>query len=88
VFNARVLEALDQIAQREAFGREVAVVTSNGVIGVLLQNAGLTPDTGSTRHRLYNSSVSLLELSSERRGVARASNSTEHLSDPDHLTLI
>jgi broad specificity phosphatase PhoE len=88
VFNARVLEALDQIARREGVGREVAVVTSNGVIGVLLQHAGLAPANGSGRHRLYNSSVSLLELDVDRRGVARGSNSTEHLSDPDHLTLI
>jgi broad specificity phosphatase PhoE len=88
VFNARVLEALDQIAQREAVGRQVAVVTSNGVIGVLLQHVGLEPANGSTRHRLYNSSVSLLELDVERRAVARGSNSTEHLSDPEHLTLI
>lgn len=88
VFHARVLAALDEIARREAMGREVAVVTSNGVIGVLLQNVGLVPANGSKRHRLYNSSVSLLELDVERRGVARGSNSTEHLSDPEHLTLI
>lgn len=88
VFNARVLSAVDQIAQREGVGREVAVVTSNGVIGALLQHAGLVPANGSTRHRLYNSSVSLLELDVERRGVARGSNVTEHLSDPEHLTLI
>lgn len=88
VFNARVLDALAQIAQREAVGRQVAVVTSNGVIGVLLQHVGLAPANGSTRHRLYNSSVSLLELDVDRRGVARGSNSTEHLSDPEHLTLI
>jgi broad specificity phosphatase PhoE len=88
VFNARVLDALDQIAKREAVGREVAVVTSNGVIGVLLQHVGLEPANGSARHRLYNSSVSLLELDVERRAVARCSNSTEHLSDPEHLTLI
>jgi broad specificity phosphatase PhoE len=88
VFNARVLDALHQIGLREAVGREIAVVTSNGVIGALLQNAGLAPANGSMRHRLYNSSVSLLELDVDRRGVARASNSTEHLLDPDHLTLI
>jgi broad specificity phosphatase PhoE len=88
VFNARVLDAVEQIAQREEQGRQVAVVTSNGVIGVLLQHAGLAPENGSMRHRLYNSSVSLLELDVDRRGIARVSNSTEHLSDPEHLTLI
>src|SRR5262245_7939084 len=34
-FSARVLGALDRIARSEALGRQVAVVTSNGVIGVL-----------------------------------------------------
>jgi broad specificity phosphatase PhoE len=87
-FNARVLDALGQIAQREALGRQVAVVTSNGVIGVLLQHSGLDPAGGATRHRLYNSSVSLIELDVDRRGVSRGHNSTEHLSDPEHLTLI
>lgn len=87
-FDARVLDALGQIAQREALGREVAVVTSNGVIGVLLQHAGLAPADGAKRHRLYNASVSLIELDVDRRGVARGHNSTEHLSDPEHLTLI
>ncbi|HKU38187.1 MAG TPA: histidine phosphatase family protein [Polyangiales bacterium] len=88
VFQARVLDALERIAQREGQGREVAVVTSNGVIGALLQDAGLAPANGSMRHRLYNSSVSLLELNVDRRGIARGCNSIEHLSDPDHLTLI
>jgi broad specificity phosphatase PhoE len=87
-FNARVLAALEQIALQEARGRQVAVVTSNGVIGVLLQHAGLAPTQGTLRHRIYNSSVSLLELDVDRRGIARSSNATEHLTDPDHLTLI
>lgn len=87
-FNARVLAALEQIARREELGREVAVVTSNGVIGVLLQHAGLAPERGYERHRVYNSSVSVIELDVDRRGIARSSNSTEHLSDPAHLTLI
>ena len=66
----------------------MAVVTSNGVIGVLLQHAGLVPAGGSLRHRLYNSSVSLLELDVNRRGIPRDSNCTAHLTDPAHLTLI
>jgi broad specificity phosphatase PhoE len=88
VFNARVLDALEQIARREELGRQVAVVTSNGVIGVLLQHAGLVPASGALRHRLYNASVSLIELDVNRRGIARDSNATEHLTDPEHLTLI
>ena len=87
-FQARVLEALEHIAQRQERGRQVAVVTSNGVIGLLLQHAGLAPAHGALRHRLYNSSVSLIELDVDRRGVAHSSNATEHLTDPEHLTLI
>src|SRR5687768_12983875 len=41
-FAARVLAALERIRVAEGIGREVAVVTSNGVIGQLLQRAGLT----------------------------------------------
>jgi broad specificity phosphatase PhoE len=87
VFDARVEAALELIKAREGRGREVAVVTSNGVIGLLLQHAGLAPAAGEARHRLYNSSVSLLEI--DAAGVSgRAYNRIDHLKDPKHLTLI
>jgi broad specificity phosphatase PhoE len=86
-FEARVLSAVLEIAGRVQRGRNVAVVTSNGVIAELLDKAGLRPQEGAVRHRLHNTSVSLLELRTEGM-IALASNLTEHLSDPEHLTLL
>jgi broad specificity phosphatase PhoE len=87
VFDARVAVTLEQIAQREGRGREVAVVTSNGVIGRLLLGAGMAPANGAAGHRVYNTSVSLLELCADGT-VARGYNLTEHLRDPQHLTTL
>lgn len=86
-FEARVSSALAEIARREGRGRAVAVVTSNGVIGELLDKAGLQPGNGAVRHRLHNSSVSLLELRPDGIAVL-ARDLTEHLRDPQHLTLL
>jgi broad specificity phosphatase PhoE len=86
-FEARVSAVLEEMARREGHGRKVAVVTSNGVIGELLDKAGLRPGNGAVRHRLHNSSVSLLELRPDGV-VPLARDLTEHLRDPQHLTLL
>jgi broad specificity phosphatase PhoE len=86
-FEARVFAALERIRAREGLGRDVAVVTSNGVIGQLLQRGGLTYSVDGARMRLYNTSISLLELDAASVSM-RAHNLTEHLSDPQHLTTI
>jgi broad specificity phosphatase PhoE len=86
-FEARVSGVLVEMARREGQGREVAVVTSNGVIGELLDKAGLRPGNGAVRHRLHNSSVSLLELRADGI-VPLARDLTEHLRDPQHFTLL
>lgn len=86
-FFARVDSALDEIAQREGEGRAVAVVTSNGVIGHLLERAGERPEPGRTRHRVYNTSVSLLDLRAGGLSV-RAHNLVEHIRDPQYLTML
>jgi broad specificity phosphatase PhoE len=87
VFDARVTGALDHIVREQDGRREVAVVTSNGVIGRLFLQAGLAPPQGQTRHHLHNSSISLLELTANGATV-RAYDRTEHLRDPEHLTLM
>ncbi len=86
-FAGRVEQALVEIVEREGPGREIAVVSSNGVIGHLLERAGQAPPAGATRHRLYNSSVSLLELSAGR-SVVHAYNQVEHIRDREHLTVL
>ena len=87
-FEARVTQAKDVIAQREGAGRQVAVVTSNGVIGSLLETlAGEPPAPGRARHRLYNTSVSVIELADSGARLHRR-NTTEHIDDPELLTLL
>ena len=86
-FFARVDGALAQIVAREGEGRAVAVITSNGVVGHLLERAGLPFASGTKRHRLYNSSVSLLELRGSSVAV-QAHNLVEHIDDPQLLTVL
>jgi broad specificity phosphatase PhoE len=86
-FEARVSGALAHLAGCVGDARDVAVVTSNGVIAELLDKAGLAPQHGAIRHRLHNTSVSLLELRPDGM-TALASDMTVHLSDPQHLTLL
>jgi broad specificity phosphatase PhoE len=87
-FNARVLDAQQRIAAREGAGRRVAVVTSNGVIGELLEAlVNARPPDGRARHRFYNTSVTVLELAAAGPAL-RALNTTEHLLDPELLTLL
>jgi len=86
-FFGRVDDALAQITEREGEGREVAVITSNGVVGHLLDRAGQSLAPGTSRHRLYNSSVSLIELRGGALSV-RAHNLVEHLQDEALLTVL
>jgi broad specificity phosphatase PhoE len=85
VFDARVDAAVAHIRQREGSGREVAIVTSNGVIGACVRRALGVED--GRRMRVHNASVTRIELLEV--GLAlRAHDLTEHLSDPEHLTLL
>jgi broad specificity phosphatase PhoE len=85
VFDARVGAVLDHIRQREAAGRQVAVVTSNGVIGACVRRA-LGAIAGKPT-RVHNASVTRLERH-ETGWSLRDHDVTEHLIDPTHLTLL
>jgi broad specificity phosphatase PhoE len=88
VFAARVADALSHIADNEGRGREVAVVTSNGVIAAWVERTQNVADVPvPLRMRVHNSSVSRLELSVEGL-LLRAHDLTAHLTDPEHLTLL
>lgn len=85
-FRARVRAAQDEIGRREGPGRNVAVITSNGVIAELLDGvAGIAEVSG--RLRFHNTSISLLELRAEGARIT-ARNITEHLSAAEHFTLL
>jgi broad specificity phosphatase PhoE len=85
-FRARVRAAQDEIGRREGPGRNVAVITSNGVIAELLDGvAGIAEVNG--RLRFHNTSISLLELRAEGARIT-AQNITEHLSAAEHFTLL
>jgi broad specificity phosphatase PhoE len=86
-FAARVHAAQAEIARREGPERHVAVVTSNGVIGELLREVAGVEPAANGRLRFHNTSVSLLELLPEGSRVHRQ-NATDHLSAPEHLTLL
>ena len=85
-FRARVLDAKEHIVKAHGAGKRVAVVTSNGVIGELLEAlAEAAPPDGEARHRFYNSSRTVLELAATGP-LVRVLNTTEHLTDPALLT--
>jgi broad specificity phosphatase PhoE len=86
-FEARVRAAVDEIAVQQGPGRRVAVVTSNGVISFLLLAGTGAAQPQAIYARLYNTSVSVLELH-ERGARLHGRNLTEHLSDPGHLTTL
>jgi broad specificity phosphatase PhoE len=87
-FTARVLDAQQRIAAQQGAGKRVAVVTSNGVIGELLEAvARVAPPEGQSRHRFYNTSVTILELAGSGHAL-HALNTTAHLSDPELLTFL
>jgi broad specificity phosphatase PhoE len=85
-FEARVLAALEVIRASEGIGREVAAITSSGVIRHLLRHAGLDMEAGGGVP-VFNTSVSVLELGLTRVRVS-VHNLTEHLSDPALHTLL
>jgi broad specificity phosphatase PhoE len=87
-FAARVARARDAIGDAVGFGRHVAVVTSNGVIGELLDGVvGREAESAATRHRFYNTSVTLMELTAEGPRL-QSRNTTEHITDLALLTLL
>jgi broad specificity phosphatase PhoE len=88
VFRTRVLAAKQRIVEEHGAGKRVAVVTSNGVIGELVEAlVSVAPPAGEARHRFYNASRTVLVLA--RAGtLVRALNATEHLTDPELLTLL
>jgi broad specificity phosphatase PhoE len=81
-----VRAAQDEIGRREGPGRNVAVITSNGVIAELLAGVVATAEVNG-RLRFHNTSVSVLELRPEGARVT-AQNVTEHLSAAEHFTLL
>lgn len=90
-FSDRVLGGLEQILAREGEheGRQVAVVTSNGVIGRLVAHASKAADAlrlGPGR-RYWNSSRTLLALRNGELGVG-PSNLVDHLADAALHTFI
>ena len=84
-FEARVGAVLDHIRQREPAGREVAVVTSNGVIGACVRRALGAID--GKRMRVHNASVTRIDVVASGFAL-RDHDVTEHLTDPIHLTLL
>lgn len=87
-FEARVLRALEHIAAREGRGREVAIVTSNGVIGnVVARTHGFVAGADYAHRRVHNSSVSRIELASTGYEL-RAHDATLHITDPALLTTL
>lgn len=87
-FEARVARALEHIARREGRGREVAVVTSNGVIGnVVARTRGFVAASAGAHRRVHNSSVSRVEIV-EGGYELRAHDVTLHIADPAHLTTL
>jgi broad specificity phosphatase PhoE len=90
-FEARVEAALAQISEREGLGRQVAVVTSNGVIGACVRRALGVSDAREGREgrrtRVHNCSVTCVDVT-EQGLVLRVYDNTEHLSDRELLTLL
>jgi broad specificity phosphatase PhoE len=84
-FEARVAAALSEISQREGSGHQVAVVTSNGVIGACVRRALDVSD--GRRMRVHNSSVTRIEVTAQGL-LLRAHDETDHLSDRELLTLL
>ncbi|HEX2675253.1 MAG TPA: histidine phosphatase family protein, partial [Polyangiales bacterium] len=88
-FSERVIGALEEIVRREGEGRQVAIVTSNGVIGRLLLH--VTEERDAERHgptqRLMNSSRSLVSVDSGKLAVV-AKNLVDHLPNADLHTFI
>ena len=85
-FTTRVLAAQDEIGRREGPERQVAVVTSNGVIGELLRSFAGHEGLGGGRLRFHNTSVSVIELHVDGARL-HGHNLTPHLQAA-HMTLL
>jgi broad specificity phosphatase PhoE len=86
-FDARVLDTWNELRKHDEVG-EIAVVTSNGVIAQLLRLATGTVEAWSlAKTRLYNTSVSLVDVHPDRV-VLVAQNLIEHLPDPAQRTVL
>lgn len=88
-FEVRVEEALQAILAREGHGRDVMVVTSNGVIGSILQrHLAVEADPEESLLRFANTSIT--RISREGEGLRLlAKGEVEHLAgDPDLITIL
>jgi broad specificity phosphatase PhoE len=87
-FRRDVIGAYDTIVAGAAPDQHVAVVTSNGVIGVMLEHAvNLRPAPDEGMAMLANSSVSVLELG-EQGASLRVHGGIEHLKEPELVTVL
>lgn len=82
-FRDRVLESFERISAATSAGQEVAVVTSNGVIGCVVDH--LHPPGGGPELRFANTSITRIAVDSGR-GHVLDQNQTDHLVDPTLLT--
>jgi broad specificity phosphatase PhoE len=88
-FEQRVLSSFDEIASRARPGEDVAVVTSNGVIGCILERrVGARPELGQATFKLANTSITLVERGADGDFALRACNVAEHIVDPVQLTFL
>jgi broad specificity phosphatase PhoE len=87
-FDARVDQAFGSMRARAHDGQSIMVMTSNGVIGRILSAAARTaPPQGEATHKLYNSSVSIIEVEGDSVALRKA-NLIDHLRDPALLTIL
>jgi broad specificity phosphatase PhoE len=86
-FRTRVQSALDQMLREQPGERRIAAVTSNGVIGAMLELAAPSGVAVPQLPMFRNASVSVLEADATGvRIVAR--DLTMHLAEPELLTLL
>ncbi|MGD8861671.1 MAG: phosphoglycerate mutase family protein [Myxococcales bacterium] len=87
-FRRDVIEAYETIVADAAPGQQLAAVTSNGVIGVMLEHGvNLRPPADEGMAMLANSSVSVVEIG-EGGAVLREHDRVEHLTDPAMVTVL
>ena len=87
-FVGRVDQAFSEICARMRQGQRALVMTSNGVIGRILTAATKTaPPAGQATHKLFNASISIIELEGQRASL-REANLIEHIRDPALRTIL
>ncbi|MDA1069538.1 MAG: histidine phosphatase family protein [Verrucomicrobia bacterium] len=86
-FHNRVREAVDVIRSKESSGRKIAVFTSGGPIGVMVQTTLEAPEqqAGQLNWRVHNGSISQFTFSSNRISLDQF-NSIPHLTTDDVRT--